>query len=344
MVQLRSAINFALRRTTGYHLTKLTVPTTPAEALKRMGYRLHDLNDSALVATRKGTRDVVIDKVDRTTWVLQQRGADRREVVALGRRGLRTHLLIDKRAARAQMSKVQRQTGSYLAHEQISAIMSKQRINCVFDVGANVGQYAQRLRTSGYRGRIVSFEPVPHLAAELRAKAESDHDWQVFECALGEEEGSAEINAVPDAGTMSSLLPTSEFGRSWSADLSNVRTETISVTRLDSVFDKATEGIRSPRIYLKMDTQGFDLQAFRGAGDRLGDVSALQSEVACLPIYEGMPRLPEMLAVYEAAGFEIAGMYPVNFHRRTLRVIEFDMLMIRAQRRRKSRRAEPAAQ
>jgi FkbM family methyltransferase len=309
-----------------------------------MGYRLHDLNDSALVATRKSARDVVIDKVDRTTWVLQQRGTARREVVRLGRRALRTHLLVDERAAQEHLAQVQRQTGSYLAHEQISWILRTKRINCVFDVGANVGQFAQRLRSSGYRGRIVSFEPVPHLAAQLRRKAENDPDWHVHGCALGDEEGSAEIHAVPEAGTMSSMLPTSEFGRSWSADLSNVRSETITVTRLDSVFDKATEGIAVPRVFLKMDTQGFDLQAFRGAGDRLGDISALQSEVACLPIYQGMPRLPEMLAVYEAAGFEIAGLHPVSFHRRTMRVIEFDMLMVRAQRRKGVKRAVPAAE
>jgi hypothetical protein len=78
-----------------------------------------------------------------------------------------------------------------------------------------------------------------------------------------------------------------------------------------------------------MDTQGYDVQTFRGAGSRLDDVIAMQSEVACVPIYENMPRFPEQLQEYEAAGFEITGMFPVTRHGPTYRVIEFDMVMIR---------------
>jgi len=226
------------------------------------------------------------------------------------------------------MHAVQRLVGAYLAHEQVSMVLNTLRINVVLDVGANVGQYALQLREHGYRGRIVSFEPIPQFAARLRERAKDDEDWLILECALGEEEGSAEINASP--GTLSSLLEPSDFGRDWSAQLSDVHTETIRVSRLDSLWEQATDGIDDPRVYMKMDTQGFDLPAFRGAGDRTPEVLALQSEVACVPIYEGMARLPESLAVYEGAGFEIAGMYPVTFHRKTLRVIEFDMIMVRA--------------
>ena len=51
--------------------------------------------------------------------------------------------------------------------------------------------------------------------------------------------------------------------------------------------------------------------------------------MALLTIYAHMPRLPEALQVYEEAGFEVAGMYPVTREGRTGRVLEFDCLMVR---------------
>jgi FkbM family methyltransferase len=215
----------------------------------------------------------------------------------------------------------------YLAREHMSRLMRKLDINCVLDVGANVGQYAQQLRRGGYAGRIVSFEPVPAIAANLREAARNDAEWRVIECALGDADEKAEINVRP--GSMSSLLPSSEFGKDWHDRLKQSDTQKISVRRLDGLFDEAVEGIDDPRVYLKLDTQGYDMQAFAGAGDRLKEIAGMQSEVACVPIYDGMPRLPDQIAAYESAGFEITGMFPVSRHRASMRVIEFDVTMVR---------------
>ena len=46
------------------------------------------------------------------------------------------------------------------------------------------------------------------------------------------------------------------------------------------------------------------------------------------PNRHGMPRLPEQLKVYEEKGFEVTGLFPVSRHVQTLRVIEFDVMMV----------------
>ena len=238
------------------------------------------------------------------------------------------HLVYHPRRARRNLPLVQRHLTDFLLEEQVSAILRELDVNCVLDVGANVGQFGRTLRHGGFRGRIASFEPLPEFATKLRRRAAKDHDWHVHEYALGDEETTAEINATPGA-SLSSLLPASEFGKEWSSKLERSVKEEITVRRLDAVLDEVLDGIAEPRVYLKLDTQGYDLLAFRGAGDRLPEILAMQSEVSCLPIYEGMPQLEEQLGEYRACGFDIAGLYPVSMHRPTLRVLEFDAVMVR---------------
>jgi hypothetical protein len=101
------------------------------------------------------------------------------------------------------------------------------------------------------------------------------------------------------------------------------------VRRLDGLLDDILRSVDAPRPFLKLDTQGYDLEAFAGLGDRAREFVGLQSEVALMRIYEGMPRLPEALAAYEAAGFGVTGLFPVSRQSRTARVLEFDCVMVR---------------
>jgi FkbM family methyltransferase len=225
-----------------------------------------------------------------SAFVVQRRGARRLAVRRVGPPDLRSFVVFDRRAARHRMNGYQRSMAEHLGEQHLLWVFSALGISCVLDVGANRGQFATRLREAGYRGRIVSYEPVAHLYAALAEAAADDPEWLVKPWALGDCEGTADINVVP--GTMSSLLPASDFGKEWSSKLRQPHTETITIHRVD-------------------------------------DILALQSEVSCLPIYDGMPRMTEQLDTYEAAGFAISAMFPVSHHRETLRAIEFDVVMIR---------------
>lgn len=255
-----------------------------------------------------------------------QRG-ERLSVRRLGPPRLGAAVVLDQDVSRRQMNGFQNVLAGYLGEEHLAWVLRRLGVNCVIDVGANNGQFGHRLRRSGFLGRIVSFEPVPAVLTQLREAADGDHDWQVWDCALGDRPGPASINVVP--GTMSSLLPTSEFGENWRDHLGEPAVESIQVKRLTDVFDEVTDGLAAPRVFLKLDTQGYDLAAFRGAEGCLDRIVGLQSELACVPLYDGMPLLIEALTAYQEAGFELSGLFRVSGHRRTLRAIEFDAILVR---------------
>jgi len=77
-----------------------------------------------------------------------------------------------------------------------------------------------------------------------------------------------------------------------------------------------------------MDTQGYDLEVFRGASSIMKNLVALQSEVSQKPIYQGMPRWTESINEYEQSGFRLAGLFPV--FRDGFQYIESDCLMVKA--------------
>lgn len=270
-----------------------------------------------------------VQRVRPGAWLVQRPRPGRAplKVHRTGRKG--PLLLFDDDGTPQRMRQHRDALERHFADEHLAWVLEKLRIDCVLDVGANRGQFARRLRGLGFAGRIASFEPVPQLLADLRRAASGDPHWFVHPYALGDRDGTAEINVVP--GKMSSLLEPSEFGRDWASKLRDTRTEQVELRRLDSVFGEATAGLSAPRVLLKLDTQGYDLPAFRGAGGPREEILALQSELAAVPIYDGMPRMPEQLSEYESAGFEISAMVPVTRHRQSMRVIEFDVLMVRAE-------------
>ncbi len=305
--------------------TLVTVAHGPAPRVRKLGAGAWLVTQPA-----KGRRGMTVQPFGGRSWVLRR--GPQPAVHRIGPPRIDTHLVLDEQAARKRMPVYERSVLHFMADEHVAWTLRRLKISCVLDVGANRGQYAKKLRAHGYTGRIVSFEPVPHLADHLEQAAAADPDWQVVRCALGEEPAETEIEVAGGQGRMSSLLPPSDFGKSWTDKLGSDGAVTVSVRRLDELFDQVLEGLDKPRVYLKLDTQGFDLQAFAGAGDRIQEVLGMQSEVSVMPLYDGTPPMTEQLAVYEAAGFELTGMFPVITEKKTMRVIEFDAMMVRVKR------------
>ena len=207
-------------------------------------------------------------------------------------------------------------------------VLDKYAIDCVFDVGANLGQFYDLLRTEiGWKGLVLSFEPARKYADILNSRCLGESNWRVFDYALGHESGSATINITQSPGLNSFLAPrTDQVGGFWKSD-SVLHTEVVQVRTLDGVFAELQRQYAFSSPYLKIDTQGFDLEVIRGAGEALREVRAMQTEASVKPIYEGQPIFIESLEYLGRLGFEISGMFPVT-RDRALRLIEFDCIMV----------------
>lgn len=203
-------------------------------------------------------------------------------------------------------------------------IIAAHAIDLIVDVGANVGQYKDFLRLeAGYGGDIVSFEPQPGLAALLDEKAREDAGWSVHHCGLGSEEAELTLNVMEESPFTSFLQPDNGAFHQFDGLNQIKERHVVPVKRLDAV---PLPGGRA--IFLKCDTQGFDMQVVRGATGILDRVRALQMELPIASIYEGVPHYCDTLRELEGLGFTPAGFFVVS-HDRKLAGIEFDCLLVR---------------
>src|SRR5688500_3845825 len=166
----------------------------------------------------------------------------------------------------------------YSLNWQVRALFERARVNCVIDVGAHFGEYGRFLRNAvGYSGRILSFEPVPASHDVLAAESLDDPNWLTFPYALGAESAQAKIHVFESGVFNSFLAPTGYTADRFGSGGTEIGVETVSIRTLDEVFEEATRGIDEPRIYLKMDTQGYDQEVLAGAQNTLRHVVGLQS-------------------------------------------------------------------
>lgn len=201
-------------------------------------------------------------------------------------------------------------------------------IEIVIDVGANKGQYHDFLRQDvGFKGRIISFEPVREYAALLRSRLSEDPQWTVYDFALGSEPGESEINVTKSPG-LNSFLPvrTDIVEGYWNED-SIIGVEKVEIRALDDVLSEAGIDCVTSGVYLKLDTQGYDLEVIKGAQCSLKNIRALQTEASIRPIYQGMPSYTETIFAMNENSFELSGMFPVT-HDTNLRLIELDFVFL----------------
>jgi FkbM family methyltransferase len=202
-------------------------------------------------------------------------------------------------------------------------------VNLVLDVGGHYGEYAALLRSLGYRGEIVSFEPVAETYARLERARRHDRAWRGMHMALGAKGAAAAINVAHATDLSSFLRPSAGAAALLGTTVGRtVRTETVRIERLDDIAGPLLAAVASPRVFLKLDTQGYDAAVLEGAPQTLAHVVGLQAEVSVRPLYEGLAPFPDNLRDLMALGFELTDMHAVA-RENGLAVIEFDCVLRR---------------
>jgi FkbM family methyltransferase len=182
------------------------------------------------------------------------------------------------------------------------------KIDVVIDVGANLGQFGESLRSDGYRGRIVSFEPIRADFEVLSRRAAADGNWEAHRSAVGASTGTARLH-VSKLSVYSSILGL--------ADTALLHDERMAIDHVEDVpvrtIDEIAGGLTG-RIFLKVDTQGYEKQVLEGASKTIPRLLGIQLEIPVIRIYDGQWQFKEAFDSMSEIGFVPAQIQPVGYH------------------------------
>ncbi len=193
--------------------------------------------------------------------------------------------------------------------------------DCVFDVGANIGMFTlfvgQRLRDV----TIFAFEPIPPVYQTLRVNAERyGLRARLFECALADAPGTAELTYYPHATLISGRHADADAerrvvrgflrGRPGGSDEPNLVEELLDerlrservAARLRTLSEVIAEHAVERIDLLKVDVEKAELEVLRGLRDQ--DWAKVRQVV--VEVHDVAGRLQEIVALLGRHGFQVA--------------------------------------
>jgi FkbM family methyltransferase len=200
-------------------------------------------------------------------------------------------------------------------------------IDLVLDVGANSGQYGKQLRKGGYKGKILSFEPITSVYNDLKNKADTDGNWDCIKTALGNSTKDIAINISKNLAS-SSILEMESKHLDDAPESVYISKEIVRQTTLDNIV-LSQEIYKKSNIYLKIDTQGYEMQVLTGAEQSFEYIKAIEVELSLVPLYHGQALLPEISDLLYSRGYVLYSINDVFVSKKNGQVLQIDGLFVK---------------
>ena len=180
----------------------------------------------------------------------------------------------------------------------------------LFDIGANVGQTVKDFKEVFKHSTIHAFEPSPDTFEILKNKTSSFENIHLWNYGIGASSGDLLLNEYVHSNTNSFLDIQNN-------EPSNLKRRTlVKTTTVDQFSDE--NGIHKIDV-LKIDTEGFELEVFKGASKIFSDckIGLLFFEVSFVNSHKDMPTFTELWDFVLKKDFELVSIYPL-VHRKNM--------------------------
>ena len=206
-------------------------------------------------------------------------------------------------------------------------LLNKKEIDLILDVGANTGQFSNKLRDIGYNGRIISFEPLQNEFKELKKNSEKDVNWEVNNFAFGNEDKDLFINVAGNSYS-SSFLEMNDRHIENAPQSKYIGTQKAKMKKLETYLNE-NPALKKHKIYLKLDVQGFEKNVILGAEKVLNNIKGIQLELSFDELYKGETLFSSMVEFLDKKDFYLCHISPEFTSPNNNKLLQVDTVFFR---------------
>lgn len=177
----------------------------------------------------------------------------------------------------------------------------------VIDGGAHKGEFIDLILRQYSDPVIYGYEPIPLLASALKDKYARLEKISIRQAALGAIDTTMEL-CITRILSASSFLESGIFAQKYHNEGMNVE-EKINVLqiRLDAEINRPVD-------ILKLDLQGYELEALKGSINILEGIKLILVEIEFVPLYKDQPLFAEVDIFLRGHDFRLLNLYDLYTH------------------------------
>lgn len=184
----------------------------------------------------------------------------------------------------------------------IKSGMKQKSSPVVIDAGAYKGKFSEWVLSCSPDSKLYIIEPVDELYNELKKKPWANNAF-FSKCALGETDGYVVMGVNEYLPGSSILKPVRGSENSCPIIDNDIEPRRVEQRKLDSLIPEELDDI----YLLKLDLQGYEMQALLGAEETIKKVKYILIELSFREVYEGGALFDEVVSHLINRGFRVVG-------------------------------------